>query len=156
MCWCTSYRRDGDESQPQQNTSKQGAVGEGGHCGWCLCGCLGGRALCPGPRGTSSRMSRSIRCEDDPGYPCGVWLVQLYLIGQEQRAALHQGVWHSVDIRVDPQRLVPLRFSLTFSDYADVCFLRWEWWETCFDEHGIKYQTILISLFTSAETWKDH
>ncbi|KAM7404619.1 hypothetical protein PAMP_011951 [Pampus punctatissimus] len=71
--------------------SEQGAVGEEGHYGQCLGGCSGGRALCPGPQGASSRMGLSIRWEDDPSYPCGVWLVQLYLIGQEQRAALHRG-----------------------------------------------------------------
>lgn len=42
-------------------------------------------------------MSQSIRWEDDPSYPHGVWLVQLYLIGQEQRATFHQGAWHSAD-----------------------------------------------------------
>lgn len=36
--------------------------------------------------------------------PCGVWLVQLHLIGQEQRAALHQGVWYPADIRNTPLR----------------------------------------------------
>lgn len=119
------YSSEKDESEPKQNhhASEQGAVGEGGHYDQCLGGCLGGRALCPGPQGTSSRMGPSIRWEDDPSYPCGVWLVQLYLIGQEQRATLHRGVWHSADIRTDPQRLESLGFSVMFSNYADLYFL---------------------------------
>lgn len=97
--------------------AEQGAVGGRGHYSQCLGGCLGGRALCPGPQGTSSRMGPSIRWEDDPGYPCGVWLIQLYLIGQEQRAALHRGVWHSTDIRTDPQSLESLRVFLIMLIY---------------------------------------
>lgn len=62
----------------------------------------GGRAPCPGPRGTSSRMGPSIRCDDDPSHPCGVRLVQLCLIGQEQ------SVWHSADTRWDPDSHQPL------------------------------------------------
>lgn len=100
--------------------AEQGVVGGGGHYGQCLGGCLGGHALCPGPQGTSSKMGLSIRWEDDPSYPCGVWLIQLYLIGQEQRPALHRGVWHSADIRTDPQSLESLRYSLMFSDYTDL------------------------------------
>lgn len=92
-----------DESEWRQNTSHHASFSElRVKEGIMDSICLGGRALCPGPRGTSSRMGPSIRWEDDPSYPCGVWLVQLYLIGQEQRAALHQGVWHSADIRSDP------------------------------------------------------
>lgn len=58
---------------------------------------------------------------DDPLYPCGVWLVQLHLIGQEQRAALHQGVWHSTDtIRNTKMRLASLRLSSVFSVWASL------------------------------------
>lgn len=46
-------------------------------------------------------MGQSIRWEVDLRYPCGVWLVQLYLIGQEQRDVLQQGVWNSADIGTD-------------------------------------------------------
>lgn len=73
------------------------------HNGKCPGGFLGGgRAPCPGPRGTSSRMGPSIRCDDDPSHPCGVRLVQLCLIGQEQ------SVWHSADTRWDPDSYQPL------------------------------------------------
>lgn len=67
--------------------------------GWLLSGVtLRARALGAPVAGWTP----SIRYEDDPDFPCRDGLVQLHLIGQEQRAALHQGVWHSADRGANP------------------------------------------------------
>lgn len=63
-------------------------------------------------------MGQSIRWEVDLRYPCGVWLVQLYLIGQEQRDVLQQGVWNSADIGTDCFLiLIRTIFSSIFHQY---------------------------------------